>query len=350
MSGGVDSAVSALLLKDKGFQVEGLFMKNWDEDDGACCHAEDDLKSARQAAKSMKIALHTVNFSSEYWEQVFQYLLRGYYNGETPNPDILCNRYIKFDLFLNHTQEFLDANKIAMGHYAQIKLIGNQWRLAKSIDIYKDQTYFLYRLTQKQLQKSMFPLASLTKREVREIARKHGFECSSRRDSMGICFIGKRHFQHFLANYIPTEHGEIVDQDGKVVGEHLGAWFYTIGQRKGLGIGGKSKARPLAWYVASKDTVNNTITVVQGNHHPLLYRQKAMVRNLHWIGNPPDDNAKLQCKIRHQQSDQGCKITYVGIDRLYARFCEPQRAVSPGQSIVFYKGIVCLGGGVIDSL
>ena len=349
MSGGVDSAVSALLLKQKGFQVEGLFMKNWDEDDGAFCHAEDDLKSARQAAASMKIVLHTVNFSSEYWEQVFQDLLKGYSDGETPNPDILCNRHIKFDIFLDYAQEFLAASKIAMGHYAEIKPDGYQWFLSKSVDTYKDQTYFLYRLTQKQLQKSMFPLASLAKKEVREIAHKHGFECSSRRDSTGICFIGKRHFQSFLANYISTAQGDILDQRGKPIGEHLGAWLYTIGQRKGIGIGGKSKTSPEAWYVAAKDTVNNTITVVQGTHHPLLYRKNTMLRNLHWIGNSPDDGIELQCKIRHQQPDQGCRITYRDTDRLHVQFRKPQRAVAPGQSIVFYKGMVCLGGGVIDS-
>ncbi len=347
ISGGVDSAVAALLLKREGHDVFGLFMKNWEEDDDASyCAAAEDLKYAEAVCRQLDIPLRTVNFAAEYWEQVFQVFLREYRCGRTPNPDVLCNREIKFKLFVEHAHT-LAADKIATGHYAGVECAGSEWHLLKGRDADKDQSYFLHLLGPKVLSQARFPLAEMTKSEVRALARRERLASCDRKDSTGICFIGERRFRDFLARYLDDKPGEIVDEAGTVLGTHRGVWFYTVGQRAGVG-GVRGEAED-AWYVAAKDLEHNRILAVQGRDHPALFAPGLITERLHWINEPPAADVSLAAKIRHRQTDQPCRLTQLGEARLQVHFEQPQRAIAPGQSVVFYKGRRCLGGGVIQS-
>jgi len=355
MSGGVDSSVSALLLMQQGYHVEGLFMKNWDEDDGTeYCTAKEDLADAQAVSDKLGIKLHVANFAAEYWENVFEHFLAEYQAGRTPNPDILCNREIKFKAFLQYAQT-LGANYIATGHYVQRRGDDENAQLVKGLDGNKDQSYFLHAVGAKEIGMTLFPVGELEKPEVRAIAEQHGLATAAKKDSTGICFIGERRFKDFLQQYLPAQPGDIVTEDGKVIGQHQGLMYHTIGQRQGLGIGGMSEFGDSPWYVADKDLDNNQLLVVQGKQHPLLFKPVLTCQQVMWIdGKGPDMSAapvKLQAKIRYRQADQGCEITVIGEPGANAYevvFDEPQRAVTPGQSIVFYDGDVCLGGGIID--
>ena len=347
LSGGVDSAVSALLLQQQGWSVEALFMKNWEDDDDEHCAAAEDLTQAKHITKILDIPLHTVNFAYEYWDSVFTYFLNEYRAGRTPNPDIVCNKEIKFKAFIDYAHT-LGAKRIAMGHYAGVQHDNNNHRLLQAKDQNKDQTYFLYTLSQEQLACTSFPLAQLHKSEVREIAKQHNFPCHDRKDSTGICFIGERNFARFISRYIPTEEGDILDIDGNKLGRHKGCWYATIGQRQGLGIGGIKGKNGGAWYVVAKDIDDNTLTVVQDKNHPLLFRSEIHIANLNWINNTPQDDECLECRIRHGQALQKCRV-YSEENKSYLSVCfeQPQRAVAAGQSAVLYRGNECLGGGII---
>ena len=345
LSGGVDSAVAALLLKRAGHEVTGLFMKNWEEDDTAGrCTAEDDLKEVRAVCAVLDIPLQTVNFSSEYWERVFQYFLEEHKAGRTPNPDVLCNKEIKFNAFLEHALT-LGADRIATGHYAQVHKTDDHLQLLKSADTAKDQTYFLYTLGQHELARTLFPIGHLTKPEVRELARVAGLPNHDRKDSTGICFIGERDFRDFLKRYLPAQPGEMRTLAGESKGRHEGVMYYTIGQRQGLGIGGEG----LPWYVVDKDIANNILYVEQGENHPALFSAGLMASQLHWVSRQaPRAPHACSAKVRYRQSDQACTLADYKADAVQVQFTAPQRAVTPGQSVVFYDGNVCLGGGVID--
>ena len=349
LSGGVDSAVGALLLKQQGWNVEALFMKNWEEDDTENCAAAEDLAQARQVADILEIPLHTVNFSHEYWDSVFTYFINEYRQGHTPNPDIVCNKEIKFKVFLDYARH-LGADHIATGHYAEVQHENSGCRLLQAKDQAKDQTYFLYTLNQEQLTSTLFPLADLYKSEVRSIAKQHDFPCHDRKDSTGICFIGERNFADFLARYIPTEEGDILDIDGNIIGRHKGCWYTTIGQRHGLGIGGIKGKNGGAWYVVHKDISNNTLTVVQDKNHPLLFQSEIRINTINWINNAVRDDEHLGCKIRHGQAMQKCQVRYADdTSHLSIRFAQPQRGIAAGQSAVLYRGRECIGGGIIDA-
>jgi tRNA-uridine 2-sulfurtransferase len=345
ISGGVDSAVAALLLKREGHDVTGLFMKNWEEDDTASrCGAEEDLKTARAVCDRLGIPLMTVNFSTEYWERVFSYFLAEFEAGRTPNPDVLCNKEIKFRAFLEHALT-LGADCIATGHYARIDKRDGRLRLLKAHDANKDQSYFLYLLEQKALAHALFPVGELAKTEVRRLAREADLPNHDRQDSTGICFIGERDFKSFLARYLPARPGEMRTLAGELKGRHDGAMYYTIGQRHGLGIGGEGEA----WYVVGKDVASNILYVEQGEHHPALYCQALIAGQLHWIANdPPTWPRALQAKNRYRQPDQRCQASPHD-HGLYVAFDTPQRAITPGQSVVFYDGDECLGGGIIET-
>ncbi|MBI5659677.1 MAG: tRNA 2-thiouridine(34) synthase MnmA [Nitrosomonadales bacterium] len=348
MSGGVDSSVSALLLKQRGCEVTGLFMKNWeDDDDDEYCSSREDLIDAVSAADVIGIPIEAVNFAKEYKERVFGYFLREYEAGRTPNPDILCNSEIKFKAFLDHATR-LGADAIAMGHYARVRERDGLFQLLKADDASKDQSYFLHRLNQAQLSGAMFPLGELLKTEVREIARKHGLANHAKRDSTGICFIGERPFREFLNRYLPTQPGDMVTHEGKRIGQHQGLAFYTLGQRQGLGIGGAKESSGEPWYVAGKDTGNNRLIVVQGHGHPALLRPSLDAVDLHWIsGRAPDTARDYGATIRYRQHDAACRIAALSGDTAAFDFREPQWAVTPGQSAVVYDGEICLGGGII---
>ena len=348
MSGGVDSSVAAWLLCEQGLEVEGLFMKNWEEDDREeYCAAATDLEDARQVCERIGIRLHTVNFSSEYWGRVFEYFLEEYRAGRTPNPDIVCNREIKFRAFLDHALE-LDTDCIATGHYARCEAGPSGTCLGKARDRQKDQSYFLHTLGQDQLQKSLFPLGDIDKSKVREIARAQAFKVHDKKDSTGICFIGERKFRDFLKRYLPAHPGPILSTDGEHLGTHEGAMFYTIGQRQGLGIGGQAHWPEGAWYVADKDIPSNTLYVVQGKQHPALLHSRVLAQSVHWIaGEPPAHTKDLVAKIRYRQPDQRCAVRRCDDGSYEASFAKPQWAVAPGQSIVFYRQDQCLGGGII---
>ncbi len=352
MSGGVDSAVAAALLLEQGYRVEGLFMKNWEEtDDVAYCTAKQDLEDALQVCEELEIPLHQINFSRQYWDRVFRYFLEEYQAGRTPNPDIMCNKEIKFDAFLKYAIK-LGADKIATGHYARLNSRNDQHELLKGLDAGKDQSYFLYRLGQDELQYSLFPLGDMQKSEVRKIATRCGFDNHAKKDSTGICFIGERRFRDFLGRYLPAQPGDILSLDGKIIGRHQGAFYYTTGQRQGLGIGGMRNADESPWYVASKDIRHNTLTVVQGEDHPALFKTWLHAAQLTWTATPPDvSRLPFHCKakIRYRQPDQDCTIESMAGRQLTVRFTRPQRAITEGQSIVFYRDDACLGGGVIES-
>jgi len=351
MSGGVDSSVSALLLQQQGYEVEGLFMKNWDEDDGTeYCTAKEDLSDAEKVCKTLGITLHSANFAAEYWDNVFEYFLDEYRAGRTPNPDILCNREIKFKVFLEYA-ELLGADFIATGHYVRKGLENGHTLLRKGLDNNKDQSYFLHAVEEQALAKTLFPVGELEKPEVRRLAEEHNLITHNKKDSTGICFIGERRFKDFLEQYIPAQPGPMKTPEGTLLGEHQGLMFYTLGQRGGLGIGGVKTADEAPWYVVAKDLPNNTLIVAQGNNHPLLFTSVIKVGQLHWI-NPRPTNSTFSCmaKVRYRQSDQACHID-VNEDgeTCIATFDEPQRAATPGQSLVMYQDDICLGGGVIES-
>jgi tRNA-specific 2-thiouridylase len=349
MSGGVDSSVAALLLLEQGHQVEGLFMKNWEEtDDLAYCSAQQDLEDAQMVCEELEIPLHTINFAHEYWDRVFTHFLNEYQAGRTPNPDVLCNKEIKFKTFLDYALK-LGADKIATGHYARVAESPNGYQLLKGIDRNKDQSYFLHLLGQHELSHSLFPLGGLDKTTVRDMATQAGFITHEKKDSTGICFIGERRFRDFLARYLPAQPGDIVTEEGKVIGEHNGALYYTIGQREGLGIGGLAKASEQPWYVVKKDVEKNQLIVVQGHDHPSLYSQQLISGPLHWVGEKPQALPyPCQAKIRYRQADQACEVTALSADSACFQFNDAQRAITTGQSVVLYQDDVCLGGGIIE--
>ena len=345
MSGGVDSSVAALLLKQAGYRVEGLFMKNWEgDDDDEYCAAKEDMLDAMAVADKIGIEFHYVNFAGEYWDRVFEHFLHEYQAGRTPNPDILCNREIKFRAFLDHARS-LGADAIATGHYAR-RLEGPDGpRLGRGRDENKDQSYFLHALSREQVGSAYFPVGELEKPRVREIAAAHDLITAGKKDSTGICFIGERRFADFLKTYLPAQPGPIETLEGERLGTHQGLMYHTIGQRQGLGIGGTKSHGDAPWYVAGKDLESNTLLVVQGKNHPALFASALEAEQVHWIEPPPTDRP-LTAKIRYRQPDQAVGFRQDG-DRLVATFDEPQRAITPGQSIVFYDGPVCLGGAVI---
>ena len=351
MSGGVDSSVAALLLKQQGFAVHGLFMKNWEGDDTEdYCAAEEDLSDAQKVCDTLGVDLQGVNFSDQYWERVFQYFLEEYSAGRTPNPDILCNKEIKFKAFLDYALA-QGAERIATGHYARIRFEDGVYKLIKGRDNNKDQTYFLYTLGQQQLSKSLFPVGELEKAEVRRLAEENNLVTYDKKDSTGICFIGERDFKSFLQRYIPAQPGEMQTIDGKVVGKHDGLMYYTLGQRQGLGIGGLKGFDETPWYVADKDLDNNVLIVVQGKNHPLLYQSECYATDMSWVkGEAPAKSFNCAAKTRYRQQDAKCFVQYLeASDRWYIQFEDPQWAITPGQAIVFYLGEECLGGGTILS-
>ena len=348
MSGGVDSSVAALLLKRAGYDVVGLFMKNWEDDDDAeYCSTRQDLVDAAAAADVIGMDLEAVNFAAEYKDRVFASFLAEYSAGRTPNPDVLCNAEIKFKAFLDHAMK-LGAGRIATGHYAQLRSRDGRVELLRGADGAKDQSYFLHRLTQAQLTRVLFPVGHLRKSEVRRIALEAGLPNHAKKDSTGICFIGERPFREFLNRYLPRAPGPIVTPDGVVVGEHIGLAFYTIGQRKGIGLGGRKGGDGAAWYVARKDLASNTLTVVQGHDHPLLMRRSLDALDASWIsGAAPAAHTAHTAKTRYRQADAGCMLARVQDSNLAVEFDAPQWAVTPGQSVVLYDHEVCLGGAVI---
>ncbi len=349
LSGGVDSAVAALLLKRAGHDVVGLFMKNWeDDDDSEYCSTREDLVDAVAAAETIGIEVEAVNFAAEYRERVFASFLAEYRAGRTPNPDVLCNAEIKFKAFLDHAMA-LGAERIATGHYARVEERDGRHVLLKGLDPAKDQSYFLHRLNQAQLARTLFPVGHLHKVEVRRIAREAGLANHAKRDSTGICFIGERPFRAFLSRYLPREPGPIVTPAGEHVGEHEGLMYYTLGQRQGLGIGGRRDGNAQPWYVAAKDMASNTLVVVQGHDHPLLQKRHLHAADASWVaGTPPSSNpAPLAAKTRYRQADSACALSLSDALDFELDFAAPQWAVTPGQSAVLYRGEVCLGGGVI---
>jgi tRNA-specific 2-thiouridylase len=350
MSGGVDSSVTALVLLEQGYEVTGLFMKNWEEDDGTeYCTAREDLADAQGVCDRLGIPLKTVNFAAEYWDHVFEVFLREYSAGRTPNPDILCNKEIKFKAFLDYAQD-LGAELIATGHYARVDERDGRYRLLKGVDGNKDQSYFIYTLGQPQLSRTLFPIGGMEKPEVRRIAAKAGFDNARKRDSTGICFIGERRFKDFLQRYLPAQPGEIQTPDGAIVGRHEGLMYYTLGQRRGFGVGGIKGADQDAWYVLRKDLERNVLVVGQGHDHPWLYTDTLEAGTLDWCDNrPPGVPFRCAAKTRYRQPDQDCLVEPLDGGRCRVVFDQPQRAVTPGQSVVFYRGEECLGGGVIEA-
>jgi tRNA-uridine 2-sulfurtransferase len=348
MSGGVDSTVAALLLKRAGHDVVGLFMKNWeDDDDDEYCSTREDLIDAVSAAETIGIDIEAVNFAAEYRERVFSSFLAEYKAGRTPNPDVLCNAEIKFKAFLDHAMK-LGAERIATGHYARVEEREGAFALLKGLDPSKDQSYFLHRLTQSQLARTLFPVGHLLKSDVRRIAREAGLPNHAKRDSTGICFIGERPFREFLSRYLSRDPGPMVTAEGQRIGEHQGLMFYTIGQRQGLGIGGRRDGGGEPWYVAGKDLDSNTLTVVQGHDHPLLLRERLSAADPSWIsGAAPTEGEALGAKTRYRQADSACSVHGPGRAGFDLDFATPQWAVTPGQSAVLYRGEVCLGGGII---
>jgi len=346
LSGGVDSSVAALLLKRAGHEVTGLFMKNWeDDDDDEYCSTREDLVDAAAAADVIGVELEAVNFAAEYKDRVFADFLREYAAGRTPNPDVLCNAEIKFKAFLDHAMR-LGAEMIATGHYARTQIKNQEYELLRGKDASKDQSYFLHRLTQQQLSRVLFPVGELEKTEVRRIALEAGLPNHAKKDSTGICFIGERPFREFLNKYLSRTPGKIVDEKGKAMGEHIGLAFYTIGQRKGIGIGGKKDASGDAWYVAEKRMATNELVVVQGHDHPLLMKTKLKAADASWVAGSAPGGKHFSGKTRYRQADADCTLQEANA-AIAVEFSRPQWAVTPGQSVVLYDREVCLGGGVI---
>ena len=350
LSGGVDSSVAALLLQEQGYEVQALFMKNWNEtSETGSCMWEGDVDDAMQVCDRLQIPLNTIDLSNEYWDAVFSNFLEEYRAGRTPNPDVLCNQEVKFKAFLDEALK-LGADLIATGHYARIARSGGQYFLKKGVDLNKDQSYFLCRLNQQQLARSLFPIGGLTKPQVRRLARQAGFATHDKKDSTGICFVGERRFRDFLSRYIPVNRGEIRTVEGRLVGEHDGVFLYTLGQRQGLGVGGVPGTADEPWYVVDKDLANNILYVAQGHDNPLLFSSGLYSGDLHWIaGRPPATPLRCMAKTRYRQADQACQVDTDGAERWRIRFDRPQRAVTPGQYVVLYDGETCLGGGAIES-
>jgi len=348
MSGGVDSSVSALILMQQGYEVEGLFMKNWDEDDGTeYCTAKEDLADAEAVCAKLGIKLHTANFAAEYWDNVFEHFLAEYKAGRTPNPDILCNREIKFKVFLEYA-EMLGADKIATGHYVRQSVRNGRPRLLKGLDSNKDQSYFLHAVPEAAIARTLFPVGELEKPAVRALAEQYELITAKKKDSTGICFIGERRFRDFLQQYLPAQPGTIETPDGDVIGEHMGLMYYTLGQRQGLGIGGLANYSEEPWYVAAKDLDRNVLIAVQGKHDPLLYSDTLATEAMDWVaGEPPVTQGRFTAKTRYRQSDCGCEMRALPDGGVEVTFDDPQWAVTPGQSLVLYDGDICLGGGVI---
>ncbi len=350
MSGGVDSSVTALLLKQQGYDVIGIFMKNWDDtDEFGNCTAEDDAEDVRRVCEQIGIPYYTVNFEKEYYDKVFAYFLDEYKRGRTPNPDVMCNREIKFGEFLNKAID-LGADYVATGHYARVIEQDGRFTLLRGIDNNKDQTYFLNALNQQQLARAMFPIGHLPKPEVRRIAAEANLYTAKKKDSTGVCFIGERNFREFLSNYLPARSGDMVDiATGEVKGKHDGLMYYTLGQRQGLGIGGSGNGQP--WFVADKDLERNVLYVVQGDAHPSMYSTGLIASGVNWIdGNTPAPGTTLPCaaKFRYRQPDQGVTLTWQADGNVHVQFDVQQKAITPGQAVVFYDGDVCLGGGTIE--
>jgi len=350
MSGGVDSSVSALLLQEQGYQVEGLFMKNWDEDDGTdYCTAIEDLNDAQAVSDKLGIHLHTANFAAEYWDGVFEHFLAEYKAGRTPNPDILCNKEIKFKAFLDYATT-LGADYIATGHYVRRAEHNDKTFLLKGLDNNKDQSYFLHAVHESKLARTLFPVGELEKPEVRRLAEQHDLITHDKKDSTGICFIGERKFTDFLKQYLPAQPGNIETDTGDIIGKHNGLMYHTIGQRQGLGIGGLKNYDESPWYVAQKDLKRNVLLVVQGTKNPLLYSKSLSTLAIDWInGAPVVLPFSCKAKVRYRQADQDCIIERTSNDGYIVSFTDGQRAVTPGQSIAFYQGDRCLGGGIIET-
>lgn len=351
MSGGVDSSVAAWLLKEAGYEVEGLFMKNWEQDDTEeFCPAALDLADAQAVCNQLQIPLHTVNFSEDYWQRVFTHFLSEYEKGRTPNPDVLCNKEIKFNAFLNHALT-LGADYIATGHYAKNKIEGDIGLLYKAKDRDKDQTYFLHAVDPKALSKTLFPVGDYTKQEIRALAKKIGLVTQAKKDSTGICFIGEKRFKSFLQEFILARPGEIKSTSGTILGKHDGLMFYTLGQRQGLGIGGLQNTTDDPWYVVDKDIETNTLYVAQGSQHPMLYAQGLICGPIHWLADNKN-NLPLTCyaKTRYRQPEQGCIVSPENENQHYVMFSNPQRAITPGQYVVFYDKNQCLGGATIEQI
>ncbi len=349
LSGGVDSSVSAWLLSQSDDRVAGMFMKNWEEDDRfGTCPAEQDAADAQAVCDQLHLKLYTRNFSAEYWDNVFEHFLAEYRAGRTPNPDILCNREIKFKTFMEHAED-LGGDLIATGHYAQVRQRNGAWELLRGADGNKDQSYFLYTLGQEQLARTRFPIGHLDKGEVRRLAREIGLPVHDKKDSTGICFIGERDFKAFLSEYLPAQPGEIRSDRGETIGQHDGLMYYTLGQRQGLGIGGRADSSGQPWYVLHKDLDRNILYVGQGHDHPLLFCDHLHGAQASWVaGSPPAGRFDCTAKVRYRQRDQACSVE-VRDGLVEVRFASPQRAVTPGQSVVFYQDDVCLGGAVIES-
>ena len=347
MSGGVDSSVAALLLKEQGYDVIGVFMKNWEEkDENGVCTAESDWRDVRDVCDLIGIPYYSVNFAREYWDRVFSYFLDEYRAGRTPNPDVLCNREIKFRAFLDFAMQ-LGASRMATGHFVQTNEAGD---LLRGADPNKDQSYFLYMLHREQLKKAIFPVGGMTKAEVRRIAAEHGLPVSQKKDSTGVCFIGERKFKQFLQTYLPAQPGDMVSPDGKVVGRHDGLMYYTLGQRRGLGIGGCGDGR--SWFVIGKDLERNRLLVAQGEDHPMLYSTRSVAGGVTWVGDEPlhaGETLRCTARFRYRQGDQPVEVTLME-DKLLIHSLTPQRAVTPGQSAVLYDGERCLGGAVVEEI
>jgi len=347
MSGGVDSSVTAWLLKQQGYDVIGVFMKNWDDtDEFGHCTAEDDFADVRRVCDKIGIPYYTVNFEKEYYDKVFSYFLDEYRKGRTPNPDVLCNREIKFKEFLDAAVD-LGADYIATGHYARVEEVDGEFRLLRGVDNNKDQTYFLNQLNQHQLSKAMFPIGHLPKPEVRKIAEEADLATAKKKDSTGICFIGERNFREFLSQYLPAQPGEMQTLDGEVKGRHEGLMYYTLGQRHGLGIGGSGSGEP--WFVIDKDVERNILYVGQGENNPALYSEGLFATDIHWVSDREKPQSfRCMAKFRYRQPDQGVTVHLREGKTAEIVFDQPQKAITPGQAVVFYDGDACLGGGTID--
>ncbi|KTD09467.1 tRNA 2-thiouridine(34) synthase MnmA [Legionella jamestowniensis] len=351
MSGGVDSSIAAWLLHEQGYQVEGLFMKNWEQDDTeGYCAAALDLADAQAVCNQLRIPLHSVNFAQEYWERVFSHFLNEYQQGRTPNPDVLCNKEIKFNAFLNHALA-LGADYIATGHYAKVRSHNGVGELFKAKDRDKDQTYFLHAVEPEALGRTLFPVGDYHKLQIREFAKQLGLITHDKKDSTGICFIGEKRFKSFLKEFILAKPGDVKSSTGELIGQHDGLMFYTLGQRQGLGIGGRQSASEEPWYVVDKDVKTNTLVVAQGNDHPLLYAQGLICGSIHWLAEY-SDKLPLTCyaKTRYRQLEQACVVSPDNNNQHCVMFSTPQRAVTPGQYIVFYEKNQCLGGATIEQI
>jgi tRNA-specific 2-thiouridylase len=348
MSGGVDSSVAAHVLIEQGFRVEGLFMTNWEEDEEGYCTAAEDYQDARKVAEKLGIPLHQVNFAKQYRDRVFQYFLDEYRAGRTPNPDVLCNREIKFGVCFDYAMR-LGADFIATGHYARVEH-APRVRLLKGLDNNKDQSYFLAAVSQAALAKTLFPIGDLPKSEVRRIAKSLALPVHDKKDSTGICFIGERPFEEFLSKYIPAQPGVIETVEGEVIGKHRGLMFYTLGQRQGLGIGGTRNHGEEPWYVVGKQLDRNVLLVGQGSNHRALFSDSLTATGVHWIGTPPGTPLRCTAKVRYRQSDQQCTVSLPTEGQVDVVFDQPQRAVTPGQFVVFYLGDECLGSATIDTV